>query len=55
MGINIITLLNTTQPTGTYTVNWSLKNSKGVKVKNGIYIVQIKIDGYTITKKIVVN
>lgn len=55
MGRKCAILLKTTQPKGTYSIYWNLKNSSNRKVEKGIYIIQLKIDNDIVNKKVIVN
>ncbi|MEZ5357469.1 MAG: thrombospondin type 3 repeat-containing protein [Candidatus Zixiibacteriota bacterium] len=51
LGQTVTTLVNETQPAGSYKVIWDSKDSFGDKVASGIYFYRIRTDSYTASKK----
>jgi zinc carboxypeptidase len=54
-GRNVKTLLNSTFTKGDYSVTWNGINEQGVSVEPGIYLYQLQIDNYQITKKVLLR
>ncbi|NOQ22105.1 MAG: hypothetical protein GQ565_05580 [Candidatus Aegiribacteria sp.] len=49
---NVRTLLSdTTQPTGSHTSSWDLKDLNGARVPDGLYYIRIKLDDNVIETK----
>lgn len=48
-------LVNKKQEPGNYNVKWNGRNSDGNKLTNGIYLYQLNLDNYQITKSLIIN
>ena len=48
------TLVKSDQAAGFYEVKWDSKNDNGFKVANGAYLYQLKHDGKSLTKKMII-
>ncbi len=53
LGQKIKTLVNGDQKVGSHWAYWDGRNDKGQPVSSGIYLYQLKVDGYTKTKKLI--
>lgn len=53
LGRKIRTLVNGTQNTGIYSVNWDGKNDNNIPVSSGIYIYQLKAGSFAETKRMI--
>ncbi len=51
LGQRAKTLVSELQPSGSYVIAWDGKNDQGVPVPTGIYIYQLKADGFMQSKK----
>ncbi len=54
-GKKVAELLNDSFNTGIYLLHWDGKSDKGKKLINGLYFVQIQINGFTEVQKIIIN
>lgn len=51
LGQAVVTLVNSKQPAGRYTISWNGKNDSGVQQTSGIYFYQLKTGDFSDTKK----
>jgi len=47
-----VLVLNTNQAAGTYSLTWDLKKDNGIRVEDGLYYIQIKLDNNIIDTKL---
>jgi hypothetical protein len=52
-GQKIRTLINAEQQAGSYKVQWDGKNNQGISVASGMYLYQLKKEGSSITRKMI--
>ncbi len=53
LGQEVRTLIKTRQPTGNYNLNWDGKNDDGLSLPGGSYFYEIRIDGLSKAKKMI--
>lgn len=49
------TIVNKKQKSGSYTIEWNCRNTKGNKLPAGIYYYRLSLDHYTITKSLILT
>ena len=54
-GRYITTIINSSQSSGVYNMQWNLRDNNGIKLNKGLYIINLKIDDDVVSKKVVIN
>lgn len=54
-GLKVATLINDTYDKGNQSFTWSGNADSGEQLANGVYLIQIQINGFTDTRKIIIN
>ena len=50
--IPVATLLNAEQPEGSYTMEWNGKDTQGLTVPTGMYLIRMTAGEYTTSRKV---